>query len=855
MADQKPEKASHLVVVGSSAGGIEALSTLLGSLPAQFPAAVVLAQHLDPARPSYLPSILERKTPLPVVLVEKQTPLENGKVYLVPANRHVVIEDGQVNMEADHADRPRPSVDLLLSSAARSYGEQLVAVILTGSGSDGAAGAVDVKAAGGVVVIQNPATAAHPSMPAALPPTVVDHIADLESLGPLLQGLVSDLPMPAHDAAERENVMTPLLEMVSRHASIEFQSYKPSTIVRRIGRRMAVNNISSLQEYYRFAQGNRDELGELARSFLIKVTEFFRDPEAFDYIKREILPPLLEGARGRGRVLRLWSAGCATGEEAYSLALLASDVLGKEIQDWNVRIFATDLDEAAVNFARRGLYPANVLRYIGDEYKEKYFERAGPGYRVRKSLRQLLIFGQQDLARGAPFPRIDLVVCRNLLIYFKPELQQDLLDLFAYALHQNAGYLFLGKAETARPRGSFDLVNKKWKVYRCMSGPAATPPGPRLPGAADRPRRVAELAVADGPGVLTDVNLELHYLRRLNELVLRYLPLGVVVLDRSYRILSLNATARRVLNIREPVTEQDFLHAVRALPYAAVRDAIDRVFREKTVQTLADVELEGSTYQTRRVSLMVAPVSTDGLLVEMVVLGIGDTTELTELREQVRAAQSDHQHLVEELGSSNSRLMRTNEELQEANEALQGANEELLLAQEELQATNEEFEATNEELQGTNEELETNNEELQATNEELEATNEELNARSAELQELTGSLSVDRLRLSKMFEAAPFSILVLRGADLTVYEANARSGPIFGPEVVGRPLAEVCAAPDRSWVLDGVREAYEKGAVWTGIGDAVDASAARALFTAVPTYDAAGAVSGVVLYVQDETTP
>jgi two-component system CheB/CheR fusion protein len=857
MADDKPNRASHLVVVGSSAGGIEALGTLLGSLPAQFPAAVVLAQHLDPARQSYLPSILERKTAMPVVLVDKQTPLENGKVYLVAANRHVVIEDGLVNVHGDHGDRPRPSVDLLLSSAARSYGEQLVAVILTGFGSDGAAGAVDVKAAGGVVVIQNPATAAHPAMPLALPPTVVDHIVDLEGIGPLIQGLVSDLPLPARDDAERQNLMTPLLDLVSRHASIDFQSYKPSTIVRRIGRRMAVNNIGNLQDYYKFAHGNREELSELARSFLIKVTEFFRDPDAFDYIRRDIMPRLVEGGRERGRMLRLWSAGCATGEEAYSLALLVSEQLGNDLPDWNVRIFATDLDEAAVNFARRGLYPANVLRHVSDDDKDRYFERAGPGYRVRKPVRQMVIFGQQDLSRGAPFPRIDLVVCRNLLIYFKPELQQNLLDLFAYALHQNVGYLFLGKAETARPaRGSFDLVNKKWKVYRCMGGPMATPLGARAAAVPDRVRRALDPVTGDGAPLTPDAGVELLHLRRLNEQVLRHLPVGVVVLDRSYRILSLNGTARRMLGIHEPVTEQDFLHAVRSLPYGRLRDAIDRVIREKTVQTLADLELEGGSSPARYVSVQVAPVPTDALQGETAVLSIMDISETFELRGQVAAAQHEHRQLVEELNNTNARLKRTNDELQEANEELQGANEELLLAQEELQATNEEFEATNEELQATNEELETNNEELQATNEELETTNEELTARTAEiqertaeLQEMTTSLTMERARLAEMVNVAPISILVLRGPDLVIEAANGKSAGTFSKEAVGRPLADLCTRAGLADVLAGVRDAYNNNRTWVGgDGRAPAGSDGAVRFTAVPTHDAGGVVSGIVLY-------
>jgi two-component system, chemotaxis family, CheB/CheR fusion protein len=391
-----------LVVVGASAGGIEAISILVGSLPTNFSAPVVLAQHLDPNRPSFLASVLERRTTLPVVGVEGPTKLEQGKVYVVPSNRHVVIEDGQVNLQADHADRPRPSVDLLLSTAAASYGERLVAVILTGAGSDGAAGAVDVKDAGGVVVIQNPQTARYPSMPMALPPTAVDHVVDIEKIGALLNDLVQREARVTLEPKPDDDALRHVTAILSRQANIDFRPYKPATLLRRIGRRMFVTHTHNLEEYAHFLDAHPQEVAELVMTLLIKVTEFFRDPEAFTVLHREVLPQLLEGARERGRLLRLWSAGCATGEEAYSLALVLADLLGPEMADWTIKIFATDLDESAVAFARRGLYPPNVLKKLPPEYLARYFEVYDQGYRISKTLRQLVIFGQQDLSRGVP---------------------------------------------------------------------------------------------------------------------------------------------------------------------------------------------------------------------------------------------------------------------------------------------------------------------------------------------------------------------------------------------------------------------------------------------------------------------
>jgi two-component system CheB/CheR fusion protein len=477
MADSKQTTGSEdLVVVGSSAGGVGALSTLVSTLNKDFPAPIVIAQHLDPQRPSHLGAILDRRSTLPIVEVNEHEPtrLEGGKIYVVPANKHVKIADGHVHLETDPAERPTPSVDKLLSSAAESYGEHLIAVILTGSGSDGAAGAVEVKNTGGVVIIQNPKTAPYPSMPLSLPPTVVDHVVEMEQIGPLLFDLLKGINLPSEEKAD--DPLRDILVQVSTHTNIDFRNYKASTILRRISRRIAVTHVSNLHDYSDYLRSHPEEIQELVKAFLIKVTGFFRDAEAFEFIQRSVLPELIDRAQENGRILRFWSAGCATGEEAYTIALLVADQLGPDFPEWSVKIFATDLAGDAINFARRGLYPENVLSELPDDYRGRFFEHVDAGYRISKMLRETVIFGQQDISRGVPFPRIDLVVCRNLLIYLKPELQQTVLDLFAYSLHQSNGYLFLGKAETARPtKATFEQVNKKWKIYRCLSGPLAFP--------------------------------------------------------------------------------------------------------------------------------------------------------------------------------------------------------------------------------------------------------------------------------------------------------------------------------------------------------------------------------------------
>lgn len=698
-----------------------------------------------------------------------------------------------MHLESDHADRPKPSVDILLSSAAQSYGEHLIAVILTGSGSDGA---VDVKNSGGVVIIQNPQTAAFPSMPLSLPPTAVDHVVEIEQIGPLLHDILKGINLPL--TAKADDPLRDLLAQVSAQTNIDFRNYKSSTILRRIGRCMAVSHNANIRDYADYMRTHPEEVKELVKAFLIKVTGFFRDPEAYDFIKGNIIPELIDRGRENGRTLRIWSAGCATGEEAYSLALLIADHLGPDFPEWNVKIFATDLAADAINFARRGLYPENVLKDLPDDYRDRFFERIDQGYRISKGLRQAVIFGQQDITRGVPFPRIDLVSCRNVLIYLKPDLQQVVLDLFAYSLHQSHGYLFLGKAEAARPtKATFELVNKKWKIYRCLGGPINFPVNEgsvqmNTPNGSWREsRRRQTSSPVQTPHDLSQAEIEVTQLRRVNETMLRYTNVAVVIIDGQYRILTINAAARRLLGVREVAYDQDFLHIIRGMPYQEMRRAIDTSFREHTTMTLQELELDQTSEGSGRyVTFTIMIMQVEQGAPDLAVITALDVTEQVQIKKRLEAVQREHADLVGELSAANKRLGTMNKELQDANEELQAANEELMLTQEELQATNEEFEATNEELQATNEELETNNEELQATNEELQTTNDELTARTVELQELTKQHRMEQLQLSSLLERFPHYVMVLDAEDLTVQAVN----PAY-KQLLGAVMYRACHYP------------------------------------------------------------
>ena len=831
MADDK--QPSALVVIGSSAGGIEVLSTLVSTLPADFPAPIVIAQHIDPKRPSHLAEILARRSRLPITTILDDEKLEPGHVYVVPADRHVEIRDGHLSLRTDRQSRPVPSINLLFRSAAQAYADGLIAVILTGTGSDGAAGAVEVKSAGGTVVIQNPATAPYPSMPRSLPPGIVDFIANAEDMGNLLSELLAsgaDLTQPSESKA-----LQALLQHLYARSGLDFSNYKTPTLQRRLHRRMVATKTNSLTTYRRYLLRHSDEYNRLISSFLIKVTEFFRDPALFATLREQILPDLIAAARHRASYqgggwgeLRLWSAGCATGEEAYSLAILVADLLGDELDQFAVRIFATDLDADAIAFARRGVYSASAVAALPPDIVTRYFDRVDGEYVVQKRVRALVIFGEHDLAQRAPFPRIDLVLCRNVLIYFTLELQKRVLQLFAYSL-RDGGYLVLGKAETTSPLPEFFMpVQPSLKIYRrygerllIASGPLhmdatvtgspeqasseqapnTNPANPVNPGVPSRPP-MSNLRLPGSPEK-PRVRTSMESLGT----VIFNLPIGIVVVDRRYDVQSINRAAYDLLSIERSAIGEDLLHLAEHVDTRTLRQLIDTTLRAESEMPIEGViavgsdvgashylQVKGYTYtfdadaeSATNAFLMISAVEPSEATV-----GQPQQTREAQPRhsgavdvtphandsdtdtEEAQARRSEIERLNEQvrrLAESNRTLHDANRELTSANLELHQANEEYLINAEEAQAAAEEVETLNEELQATNEELETLNEELQATVEELNATNDDLEARTAEMQDLAREQEGMR-RASEEERAQLATILISMSDALLVIDPN-----------------------------------------------------------------------------------
>lgn len=794
-----------LVVIGSSAGGIEALARLVSTLPASFPAPIVLAQHLDPSRPSKLTEILARRTTLTVRQLEDgaPVPLQPRTVYVVPAAHDVEITDDSVQVHAELGMHGKPSIDLLLTSAARAHAERTIAVILTGTGSDGADGARMVKNAGGMVIIENPQTASYPMLPASLAPSTVDIAADLDHIGPLLYDLLSGAYVVPSPAAEPDDTLQMLLAAVQAHTGIDFTHYKPPTISRRLQWRMAATGTLSLDEYTKLVDRDPDEYARLAASFLINVTEFFRDPTLYAYLREQVIPDLIAYGRAHGNRLRIWSSGCATGEEAYSIAILIAEALGPKLPDFTVHIFATDADAEAIAFARRGIYAPAALASVPEPYKTRYFTQIEGGYAVDKKIRGLVVFGEHDLGKRAPFPDMDMVLCRNVFIYFTPELQRRALQLFAFSLRQG-GYLVLGTAESPTAMTEyFAPVETRLRVYRRQGGrvliemlpisassvsplirypPAPTPALVQaLPPHSNTARQTHVSQDADKDEQPARIRFR-SSLDRLGDQMLS-LSAGVVVVDKHYDVQTINGAAYEMLDILHAARGKDLLHLAERVPTKPLRAAIDAAFHAAPLDDRqVRIAFDPGNGALRHLQITcyphyAGPTSQTGAeagnadAMDVVVLLITETTgeQAQEVEGQQAAmagpetsangrrrrgrlspvAQSaaEVERLAQALDQAQGtirELRMANQDLRDANQELIRDNDELVVNQEEAQAATEQAKTLNEELQATNEELETLNEEMEATLEQLHTTNDDLQERAFELENLAAEREEQR---------------------------------------------------------------------------------------------------------------
>ncbi len=754
---QSDERRPFLVVTGSSAGGIDALTSFVSHLPEGFNIPIVVAQHLAPQHHSHLAEILAQRTSLRIQTIADDADVEPGVIYVVPPNHDVEVIDSVATTRLQLNAGPKPSVDRLFQSAAALYGDRLIAIILSGLGSDGARGARAVKKAGGTIIVQDAQSAGYASMPLSIPTMLVDLVAPPEAMGQLVLDLVGSSDVPA--GAGDRNMLRALLVQLRERSGIDFSQYKTPTIMRRLSRLMVSNGVNSIGEYVDHLHRNPDGYQRLVNAFLIKVTDFFRDTALFDALRDQILPKLMLAAREEGRPLRIWSAGTSTGEEAYSIAILCAELARDEKLAVEVRVFATDVDEQAIAVARRGVYSADSLRELPEELVARYFTAHDDRFEVSKYIRNMTVFGQHDLGQRAPFPRIDLVLCRNVLIYFTKELQARALQLFAFAL-RHGGYLVLGKAESTTPLPNlFKPLNSGLKIFERDGERVLLPPS-----------RLKDTVSTNPPAFLAGASREVRSMYNGSELLrapsldvmttyVNASVVGVVIVDRDYDVIAINSAARSMLQIHGIGIGSDLIHLLPATGMK-LRSMIDATLLGESVDPAVLLVKDPVTGIDRWLQVHCSTQRVPSAHGNTVGIVIVDVTryerKLVDIESEERRLRSEMEGQVsraEELSSRIKTLLSANEELTATNGELRTYNEQLLINAEEAASSNEEIETLNEEMQATNEELETLNEELQATVEELNTTNDELEARSSELEQ-TGASNVTEMTELERRQAA-----------------------------------------------------------------------------------------------------
>jgi len=697
-----------VVAIGASAGGLDAFRTLLGALPAKTGMAFILVQHLDPTHASMMVELLSPHAAMPVVEASDAAPLKPNHIYVIPPGRYLAVGERAIRLSSPPSSAPvRMPFDFLLRSLADELGDHAVCVILSGTASDGSVGATAIKAAGGLVIAQAPEEAEYDGMPrSAIAAGAVDLVLPLARMPQALAqyGGHRYLRVEGRDEARpADESYNQIIDLLRKRTSHDFAFYKTGTLGRRIERRMALNGAEQIDRYLELLTHDPAELARLANDLLINVTRFFRDQKAFDLLVDKILPQLVR-QHPPERPIRVWVAGCSTGEEAYSIAMLLQEEIEKAKRGIKLQVFATDIDADAIAFAREGLYPAAIEVDVPPERLARFFSREERGYRVSRELRAPIVFSIHDLVADAPFSRLDIVSCRNLLIYLRPEVQQKVISLFHFALREGA-LLFLGGSESVGfASDRFEAVSKTQRIYRHIGrgrpGEAELPLGR---GAVARELWVRPTRSAAKSGASVG-----EFAQRL--LLETYSPASVLMSPRHQGLYYFGSTD---LYLKMPTGEPslDVLASAREGLRSAIRAASDQAAqRQEVVAVAGRVMREGEAVA---VTVTARPIKS----------GDEDLVLLSFLDAPKGSAQAEPPLLAP---AEASRLAQVEEELDATRKELQDAIRDREIAEEEIRAINEEAMSVNEEFQTTNEELETSHEELQSLNEELTALNSQL---------------------------------------------------------------------------------------------------------------------------------
>lgn len=716
LAGSEEGKQPLIIAIGASAGGLGPLQTLLGTIPPDSGMVFVVVMHLDPKRTSGLPDVLQTHTKLPVIQVTGETSMKQNHVYVIPPNKGLQATRHSLELvDLEKARLHRLPIDQLFRSLASTHSHRVFGIILSGSGSDGAVGMKQIKEQGGFLIVQSPEEAEFDSMPrAAIATDMVDLILPADKIAQSLLTLAQEHFAPGTPpesiAADEPRVLRMVLSHLNSKVGHDFSNYKQPTVLRRIGRRMQVNQVKTLAEYLPILLENEKETLALFRDLLIGVTTFFRDKSAWNSLAENVVPKLFQN-KPTGATLRAWVAGCSSGEEAYSLGILLIEYADQLVQRPSIQIFASDIDENGLERARNGIFPEGIEADVSATRLKRFFIWENNHYRATKELRESVIFATHDLLRDPPFSRLDLITCRNLLIYLERDTQSRVFEIFHYALRPR-GFLFLGSSESLSTETLFKPVDKTHRLYRSRERAGDIPRLPNLPLKVRQALRQRE--PQSPPKASTEERLH-HYMLE------HYAPPSILI-DESYNIIHISETAGRFLNPPRGTLSHDLTKLVRPELRLELRSALRTAFSKSKHVVTQPVALHFNG---------------------------GPVPVTMMIRHNPSRQEAEHFALVIFLEDSetpapyrSSPLPTPNEsetearleiEVQRLHQQLKSTNEEADVTHEELKAANEELQSMNEEYRSTTEELETSREELQSVNEELNTVNSELQSKLNEI--------------------------------------------------------------------------------------------------------------------------
>lgn len=719
---------SFLVIgVGASAGGLEAIQSFLSHLKDDFKShAIIIAQHVSPTYKSMLGHLLSKSTSIPVVEAENELPIQPGFVYVTPPDTEIRVKYDQIFLtKPKYQTGPKPSIDVLFESLADCYGPRSVGIILSGTGSDGTMGIGSIFSKGGLTIVQNPETSKFDGMPSSAIATGKIHfVLSPQEMGNQIlsqKNIPSDLNNENREEEFENYSLQQILITLSNLKGTDFSNYKKSTIVRRIRKRMSNFKIKEFSEYLALLNNNPNEYEILFETLLIGVTSFYRDEKAFlkieDHLKNIVFN------KKKGDSIRIWTPGCSTGEEAYSIASIIANILKKDIEHYNVQIFATDIDEKSITIARKAIYPSNA-NFIFQTIDEPYYTLKGDSsIEISKNLRSMILFTKHDLTKNSPFLKLDMVVCRNLLIYFDQKLQEQIIPLFHYALNPN-GILFLGKSETI---GNFtDLfitLDSENKIFQRKRG--GSNQSIRLTGM----RQNLPVVIRTYPKESTRKDFSVSEM--VKETLYNTFDYPYVIINDQFSIEMTNGDVNLFLSLPKGIMNVNILKMIRPELQIELRVLITKVMKEKESQRsgLLPFEVDGKNYLTNiKVKPLLYTQQNSDLFIVIFEVYPNDQKKI------VDQGNESTEELLERIEYLEKELTATKEHLQVYIEELETTNEELQSLNEEVQSTNEELQSTNEELETSIEELQSTNEEIQIAYSELKSTNEELEAKEAELK-------------------------------------------------------------------------------------------------------------------------